>query len=267
MTRIEAEGDEELSAKGYGPALVAKRSRARADQLTTLVSLQDKRSETLGRSGRAQVLVQRAEIAKIDAEAQLRRAQLGALKVRAGIDGVLQRLGDEQPLRVGQHVAVGAVLARIANQMRLKAEIKIPETQAKDVQLGQATAIDTLNGVIAGRVVRIDPAVQNGTVTVDVAPASALPAGARPDLSVDGTITLERIQDVLYLERPVGVPAGSSAGLFEVIDGGHAARRVPVRLGRSSVDTIEILAGLQVGDEVILSDTSPWDSYDRISLN
>lgn len=264
---IDAEGDEELSAKGYGPALVAKRSRTRADELARLVSLQDQRIETLGQSGRAQLLVQQTEIARLKAQHRQRSAEVEGLKVRAGIDGVLQRLGDEQPLRVGQHVAVGAVLARIANQLKLKAEVRIPETQAKDIGLGQGAVIDTRNGVMAGHVARIDPAVQNGTVTVDVAPDGPLPAGARPDLSVDGTITLERIQNVLYVERPVGVPPESRAGLFKIVDGGRAAIRTPVRLGRSSIDTIEITEGLEVGDQLIISDTSPWDSHDRISLD
>jgi HlyD family secretion protein len=266
VARVEAEGDDELRQKGHGSELVARRSRARAEELAGRVPIEARRLNALGRSGRAQLLVQQAEIAKLRAQAALRRRQLAALEVRAGIAGVLQRIGDEQPLRVGQHVAAGAPLARIANQTRLKAEIKIAETQAKDVQLGQPAAIDTRNGVVAGRVARIDPAVQSGTVTVDVALEGPLPPGARPDLSVDGTITLERLPDVLYVGRPVGVPAEGRAGLFKVTDGGRAAIRVPVRLGRGSADSVEIADGLALGDQVILSDMSPWDAHDRLQL-
>jgi HlyD family secretion protein len=267
VARIEAAGDEALHAAGNGPELNAKRSRAKADELGNRIELEEKRLETLSQSVRAQLVVQDAETARIRAMQMLRRQQLEGLKVRAGIAGVLQRLGDEQPLRIGQHVAAGAPLARIANQSRLKAEIKIAETQAKDVQLGQAAAVDTRNGIIAGKVARIDPAVSNGTVTVDVALQGELPAGARPDLTVDGTITLERLEGVLYVGRPVGVQAEGPARLFKLVEGGAAAVRIPVRLGRSSVDTIEVLEGLGAGDQIIVSDMSQWDSHDRVRLN
>jgi HlyD family secretion protein len=183
------------------------------------------------------------------------------------MDGVLQRLGNlDNPLQVGQQLPPGALVARVANPAKLKAEIKIAETQAKDIQLGQSAEIDTRNGVIPGRVTRIDPAVQNGTVTVDVALEAALPKGARPDLSVDGTIQLERLENVLYVGRPVQGQPDSLAGLFKVVDNGKAAVRVPVKLGRSSVSTIEIANGLQAGDQVILSDMSQWDALDRVRL-
>ena len=267
VARIEAEGDEKLHADGNGPDLNAKRSRAKADQLGQRIEVEDQRLTTLAQSARAQLTVQDAETARIRALQRLRREQLTGLQVRAGIAGVLQRLGDEQPLRIGQHVAAGAPLARIANQTKLKAEVKIAETQAKDVQLGQIAAIDTRNGIVAGRVARIDPAVQNGTVTVDVALDGPLPAGARPDLSVDGTITLERLDNVLYVGRPVGVQGDGPARLFKLIDGGAGAIRVPVRVGRTSVDTIEVIEGLSAGDQIIVSDMSQWDAHERLGIN
>jgi HlyD family secretion protein len=197
----------------------------------------------------------------------LRQRQLAALEVRAGITGVLQRLGDERPLQVGQQLAVGANIARIANPEKLKAEIKIAETQARDIQFDQRALIDTRNGTVAGHVVRIDPAVQNGTVTVDVKLDAPLPRGARPDLSVDGTITLERLEDVLYVGRPVNGQAESQVGLFKVVDGGKRAVRVPVKLGRTSVTSIEVTHGLEVGDQIILSDMSQYDGHEQIRLN
>jgi HlyD family secretion protein len=185
------------------------------------------------------------------------------LKVRAGVDGVLQQL----PVQAGQRVPVGTNLARVANPSRLKAEVKIAETQAKDIQFGQPATIDTRNGVIPGRVVRIDPASQNGTVTVDVSLEGPLPKGARPDLSVDGTIELERLDDVLYVERPAFGQEKTTVSLFKVVEERKGAVRVKVKLGRSSVNFIEVLEGLKVGDQVVLSDMSAWDAYDRIRLN
>ena len=183
------------------------------------------------------------------------------------MDGVLQRLGDAtNPLQIGQQLATGALVARVANPARLKATIKIAETQARDMQLDQPAEIDTRNGIIPGHVVRIDPAVENGTVAVDIALDGSLPKGARPDLSVDGTIQLERLENVLYVGRPVQGQPGSQVGIFKLVDGGQGAVRVPVNLGRSSVSTIEIVQGLQVGDQVILSDMSQWDAHDRVRL-
>jgi HlyD family secretion protein len=267
--RLEADGDEQLRARGFGPELSARRSRAKVEALAARLALEHRRLEISQRSGRARLQGQDAEIARVCAQHQLRRAEVDGLTVRAGIDGVLQRLGDEQPLRVGQLLAAGAALARIASQTRLKAEIKIPETQAKDVQLGQAATIDTRNGVVKGHVSRIDPSVQNATVTVDVELEEGLPAGARPDLSVDGTILLERLDGVLVVGRPVAFEAHAhaEARLFKLVDGGRGAVRVPVHLGRSSIDSVEITAGLLPGDQIILSDMSPWDSHDRIRLH
>jgi HlyD family secretion protein len=264
VARIEADGDESLFRSGNGPDLNARRSRAKATELANRIELEETRLSTLAEAAKAQLVVQDADTARIRALQRLRHSELEGLKVRAAISGVLQRLGDEQPLRIGQHVDAGAPLARIANQTRLKAEVKIAETQAKDVQLGQAASIDTRNGVVAGKVTRVDPAVQNGTVTVDVA-LGELPAGARPDLTVDGTITLERLDDVLYVSRPVGAQSEGPARLFKLVDGGSAVR-VGVRLGRSSVDTLEIREGLSAGDQIIVSDMSQWDAHSRIRI-
>jgi HlyD family secretion protein len=192
----------------------------------------------------------------------LKRSQLEGLHVRAGIYGVLQVV----PVEVGQHVTPGTNLARVADPKKLKAEIKIAETQAKDVGIGQKASIDTRNGVVKGLVSRIDPSVQNGTVTVDVQITDPLPQGARPDLSVDGTIELENLKDVLYVGRPVHGQSDSTIGIFKLVDDGSEAVRVNVKLGKSSVNTVEILQGLKPGDKVILSDMSAWDAFDRIRL-
>jgi len=192
----------------------------------------------------------------------LRQSQAEALHVRAGIDGVLQLL----PVDVGQNVAVGTNLARVADPKKLKAEIKIAETQAKDITIGQNATVDTRNGIVKGHVIRIDPSVVNGTVTVDVGIDDPLPLGARPDLSVDGTIELENLKDVLYVGRPVHGQSDSTISLFKVMADDSDAVRVNVKLGRSSVNTVEILQGLQVGDKVVLSDMSQWDNVDRIRL-
>jgi HlyD family secretion protein len=265
IARIEADGDEALFRSGNGPDLNARRSRAKASELTSRIQVEESRLATLVESAKAQLVVHDAETARVQALQRLRHRELDGLKVRAAIAGVLQRLGDEQPLRIGQHVAAGAPLARIANQTRLKAEVKIAETQAKDVQLGQPASIDTRNGVVQGRVTRIDPAVQNGTVTVDVALTGALPAGARPDLTVDGTITLQHLDDVVYVSRPVGSPAEGPAHVFKLVEGGFAVR-VPVLLGRGSVDTIEVREGLAAGDQIIVSDTSAFEAHARIRI-
>jgi HlyD family secretion protein len=185
------------------------------------------------------------------------------LKVRPGIRGVLQQV----PVAVGQQVTPGVNLARVAQPEHLKAELRIAETQAKDVDINQRASIDTRNGIVEGRVMRIDPAVQDGTVTVDVELVSELPRGARPDLSVDGTIEIERLEDVLFVGRPAYGQAGTTVSLFRLLADGQTAERVDVTLGKSSVNTIEIVNGLGEGDEVILSDTSAWDDYRKIRLN
>jgi len=207
--------------------------------------------------------VQQAKVEQLRAMAQLRRKQLDALKVRAGIAGVLQQV----PVQVGQRVTPGATLAKVAQPEHLKAQLNIPETQAKDVQIGQPASIDTHNGVIAGKVMRVDPAVQNGTVTVDVRLEGTLPKGiVRPDLSVDGTIDLERLTNLLYVGRPAFGQEKDKIGIYRLDADGKTATRVDVKLGRTSVNAVEILAGLKEGDQVILSDMSRWEKYDRIRL-
>ncbi len=264
---IEAEIDQKLLALGLIPELAAKKSHAHAEELESRHLLEKHRLEISAKSAKAQIVVQEAELSKLRKQHQLKQQQVAALQVKAGFEGVLQRVGDDRPLQQGQQLAAGANIARIANPLKLKAEIKIAETQAKDVQHGQMVSIDTRNGLVAGHVVRIDPAVVNGTVTVDVALDGALPKGARPDLSVDGTITLEKLENILYVGRPVNGQSESKVSLFKVVEGGQAAVRIPVQLGRSSVGSIEIINGLQEGDQMILSDMSQWDAHDRVRLN
>jgi HlyD family secretion protein len=211
----------------------------------------------------SQLAVQKAEVDRLRALYLLRRQQLDQLRVRAGNAGVLQQV----PVEVGQRVAPGTNLARVADPQRLKAELRIAETQAKDIQIGQTAAVDTRNGVIPGRVSRIDPAAQNGTVTVDVELQGELPRGARPDLTVDGTVELERLENVIYVGRPAFGQEQSQVSLFKLAADGGEAERVRVTLGRSSVNTIEIKEGLEPGDQVILSDMSAWDAFDRVRLN
>jgi HlyD family secretion protein len=265
--QLEAEVNTALARDGLVPRLVLRQSEARAEEYRKVNEVERERLKISAEAIEAQMAAQRAKVEQHRAQLQLRRKQLDSLKVRAGLDGVLQKLGDLSQLQAGQQLALGANLARVANPARLKAEIRIAETQAKDVQLGQRVTIDTRNGVVEGRVARIDPAVQNGTVTVDVSLSSPLPKGARPDLSVDGTIELERLDDVLFVGRPVNGQPESSVGLFKLTDAGRGAARVPVKLGRSSVSTIEILEGLNVGDQVILSDMSAYDAHSRVRLD
>ncbi|HXJ55481.1 MAG TPA: HlyD family efflux transporter periplasmic adaptor subunit [Verrucomicrobiae bacterium] len=262
-----AEADDILSKRGLVPILTAKQSRAKAVDLQARVEIEEERQRITEESIKAQLAAGEAELEKGRAQLALKRHQLAALQVRAGIDGVLQQIGDTQTLQVGQRISPSATLAKIVQPTHLKAEIRIAETQARDVLIGQVAAIDTRNGVIAGRVVRVDPSVVNGTVTVDVKLEGDLPRGARPDLSVDATIELERLADVLFVGRPVQGQPESTISLFKVIDGGSGAVRVAVKLGRTSVSTVEIIQGLEVGDQVVLSDMSAWDTYERVRLN
>lgn len=267
VARLDAEADAQLAAEKLVDRLTAVRSQTRADQLEQRCELEERRLVILEDNHRAQLAAQEAELERLRAVLALKRRHLDQLKVRAGIEGVLQRLGDRDQLQVGQQIGAGANLARVANPARLKAEVKVVETQAKDIAIGQTATIDTRNGVIPGRVTRIDPAVQNGTVTVDVALEGPLPKGARPDLSVEGTIELELLQNVIHVGRPVHGQSDSTLGLFKLVKGGREAIRVPVKLGRSSVNTVEILQGLEPGDTIILSDMSQWDAHDRVRLN
>ncbi|MFZ0522382.1 MAG: HlyD family efflux transporter periplasmic adaptor subunit [Candidatus Acidiferrales bacterium] len=254
---------EQLGANGLAPELDVKTAQVQAEELAKENDLAQKEVETFQASIAAQLAVQEATVNEKRAMYELKKTQVDELHIRPGIDGMLQELDVE----VGQKVTMGTVLARVAQPTHLKAQLKIAETQAKDVLIGQQASVDTHNGIIAGKVTRIDPAVVNGTVTVDVGfDGGLLPPGARPDLSVEGTVEIERLTDVLYVERPVHGEANSTVGLFKLTDDGKEATRVQVALGRSSVNTVEILKGLQVGDKVILSDMSAWDNYDRVEL-
>ncbi len=260
---LQAEANATLLTEGLIPELTEKLSRLRADQLENRTQIEVERLEFSKESVKKQLESQRAALDQARALHQLRLSQFEGLQVKAGITGVLQQV----PVEVGQQVTPGTNLARVAQPDRLKAELRINETQAKDIVHGQLAMIDTRNGVVEGKVIRIDPAVQNGTVTVDVALVGELPRGARPDLSVDGTIEIERLDDVLYVGRPTYGQANSTIGLFKIDETGEMAHRIQVQLGKTSVTTVEILNGLRVGDEVILSDTSNWDEYDRIRLD
>ena len=262
QARLQHEVDEKLFNEGIGSDHIRNLSRVKEEQLAIRVQLEGERTRITADSSRARLAAQQAKIDQQKALHQLKKSQLDALHVRAGINGVLQLV----PVEVGQHITPGTNLARVADPKKLKAEIKIAETQAKDVAIGQKATIDTRNGVVNGHVSRIDPSVVNGTVTVDVAISDPLPNGARPDLSVDGTVELEYLKDVLYVGRPVHGQPDSTIGIFKIIDDGSEAVRVNVKLGRSSVNTIEIVQGLKVGDKVILSDMSAWDNFDRIRL-
>jgi HlyD family secretion protein len=262
QAKIQHDVDEKLVKEGLTSQLIEQQSRVKAEQLAIRLQLESERTKIATDSANAKLAAQQAKVEQMKALYGLKESQVQALHVRAGIDGVLQLL----PVDVGQHVTPGMNLARVADPNKLRAEVKIAETQAKDVVPGQKATIDTRNGIVAGHVSRVDPSVINGTVTVDVTIDDPLPPGARPDLSVDGTITLENLKDVLYVGRPVHGQSDSTIELFKLDANGSQAQRVNVKLGRSSVNTIEILDGLKVGDRVILSDMSAVDQYDRIKL-
>ena len=263
QAKIQHEVDAKLVAEGLAADVTERLSRVKEQQLAIRVQLEGERTKVAVDSAKARLAAQQAKIDEQNALYQLKKSQVDALHVRAGIDGVLQLV----PVEVGQHVTPGTNLARVADPKKLKAEIKIAETQAKDVVIGQTASVDTRNGIVTGHVSRVDPSVQNGTVTVDVQFDGLLPDGARPDLSVDGTVELENLKNVLYVGRPVHGASQSTISLFRLTPDGSEAVRTNVKLGRSSVNTVEILDGLQVGDRVILSDMSQWDNYDRIRLH
>jgi HlyD family secretion protein len=262
QARLQHEVDEKLFNEGIGSDHIRNLSKVKEEQLAIRLKLESERTAVAADSAKARLAAQQAKIDEQKALYELKKSQVDALHVRAGIDGVLQLV----PVEVGQHVTPGTNLARVADPKKLKAEIKIAETQAKDVVIGQTATVDTRNGIVTGHVSRVDPSVQNGTVTVDVQFEGLLPDGARPDLSVDGTVELENLKNVLYVGRPVHGASQSTISLFKLTPDGSEALRTNVKLGRSSVNTVEILDGLQVGDRVILSDMSQWDNYDRIRL-
>jgi HlyD family secretion protein len=240
-----------------------KLSKSSADELATRFGIEQERGKSLAASLEAQLAAKETSVTQLKAMLQLRRDQLAALKVRAGVAGTLQQV----LVQSGQQVAAGTNVAIVVQPRKLKAELKVPETQAKDVQIGQTASVDTRNGVIAGKVSRIDPSVREGSVVVDVRLEGALPQGARPDLSVDGTIQIEKLENVAYLGKPTNASENGITELFRVTPDGKEAVRVKVKLGRSSVNVIEVLEGLQVGDRVILSDMAQYDGYDRVRLN
>ncbi len=258
----DADQNRELKKIGVVSDSALKTSLNKEKELATRFQLEQDRIAESTKAIETQLAVQQSTIDQKKALAQLRHRQKDALRVRAGIPGVLQELS----VQVGQRAAQGAILAKVVQPEHLKAELKIPETQAKDIVVGQKASIDTHNGVVEGTVTRIDPAVQAGTVTVDVKLDGPPPKGARPDLSVDGTITLERLDNVLYVGRPAFGQEKSTVGMFRIDPDGKTATRVPVEMGRSSVNTIEIMRGLKEGDQVILSDMSRWDNQDHIKL-
>jgi HlyD family secretion protein len=257
-----AAADSNLVAQNLISTAEAGRSGDQAEEMTARLAIEEKRLEILSNNMKEQLDVQQAQVERLRAIAAFQRRQVESMVVRAGASGVLQEL----PMQVGQWAISGATLAKVVRPEKLKAVLRIPETQAPDVTIGQPAAIDTRNGIVKGHVVRMDPASQNGTVTVDVTLDGTLPKGARPDLSVDGTIELERLNDVLHVGRPAYGQANSTVGIFRMVPGTAEAERVQVGLGRSSVNTIEVLRGLNEGDVVILSDMSRWDAVDRVRV-
>ena len=268
QAKLKAEVNAQLFKDGLVSELDLRLSKVTAEQAGTKNTIEQKRYAFIKDSTAPQLAVKQAEVERLRDEAKQRHDELDALTVRAGMNGVLPLLGTQTtPVDVGTQVTTGTNLARVADPTKLKAEIRVAETQAKDILIGQSAEIDTRNGVVSGKVSRIDPSVQNGTVTVDVSIAGKLPKGSRPDLSVDGTIELERLDNVVYVGRPAFGQENSQVGIFKLDEDKVYANRTQVKFGRSSVNTIEVVNGLQPGDWVILSDMSPYDANDRIKLN
>jgi len=278
QAQLTAERDVQLTKLGLQSELVTKLSTAKAEELKSSWALAKDQLDISNQSIDAQLAAQKVNIENLQAQFALKQKQVDQLTVQAPVNGVLTALGagtsqaaatsgSTTQLEVGQRVTPGTILAKISQPSHLKATLKIPETQAKDVAIGQEASIDTRNGIIPGRVERIDPAVTNGTVDVDVKLLGALPDYVRPDLSVDGTITIRNLANVLYVGRPVIGQQDQKVGLFKLDQDGKGASRVTVSLGTASVNTIEILGGLNEGDQVILSDMSTWDAHNRIRLD
>lgn len=263
QAKLQSDTDKALYDLGVISGMAYKNSKSKADELTTRNNIEGERLDINQKAIESQLAQQQAKVDQMRVLAELKQKQLEALRVRAGIEGVLVDL----PLQVGQHVTPGTMLAKVIQPDHLMAELKIAETQARDVQIGEPAVVDTHNGTVSGEVMRVDPAVQNGTVTVDVKLTGELPKGARPDLSVDGTIDLERLENVLFVGRPAFGQENSTISLFKYDPDGKGAVRVPVKVGRASVNSIQILEGLREGDTVILSDMSRYDNTDRIRLD
>jgi len=263
QAKMERQTNDQLNKNGLIATLQYKTSQVKEEELANRHQIEEKRLQFARDSIEPQLASKQAAVDQANQLAKLKLDQVEALHVKAGMAGVLQQL----PVQIGQRVKVGDNLARVADPSKLKAQIKIAETQAKDIQPNQQATIDTRNGIAKGHVKRVDPAVEQGTVTVDIAFDEELPKGARPDLSVDGTIELERLDNVIYVGRPAFGQENNTVGMFKLVAGSNEAVRTPVKLGKSSVNTIEIISGLNPGDQVILSDTSAWDSHERIRLN
>jgi HlyD family secretion protein len=263
QAKMERQTNDQLAKNGLVADLVYKTSKIKEEESQKSDEIEQKRLAFARDSIEPQLASKQAAVDQAKQLAKLKTDQVEALHLRAGMSGVLQQL----PVQIGQRVKIGDNLARVADPTKLKAQVKIAETQAKDIQVGQKAVIDTRNGTANGHVTRVDPAVEQGTVTVDVAFDEPLPKGARPDLSVDGTVELEHLNDVIYVGRPAFGQENNTVGMFKLVNGSSEATRTPVKLGKSSVNTIEILSGLQPGDQVILSDTTAWDAHERIRLN
>lgn len=257
-----ARADEELGRRGFLSELEQGQTLGRERELRGRLAFERKRLDALARGMTAQLAAQKAQIERLRSIADFKREEVERLRVRAGVDGVLQELSLEQ----GQSVAAGALLGKVVRPDRLKAVVRIPETQTRDLQIGQTASIDTRNGEVAGHVTRIDPAARAGSVHVDVALDGPLPPGARPDLNIEGTIELERLASVVFVGRPAVGQPGTTVSLFKLDPDGNGAERTQVQLGRSSVANVEVLSGLREGDQVILSELSQWDEVDRIRL-
>jgi HlyD family secretion protein len=261
-SRLQAEAEADLNKKGIISDINYRRTQLTTDSLKVRVEIEKERASKFASTMQAQLAADRARIEQLQNTANLRERQADALSVKAGIAGVLQQV----PVQEGAQVLAGANLARVAVPNVLMAELRIAETQAKDITLGLKVAVDTRNGIVEGTVMRIDPAVIEGSVQVDVDLIGALPEGARPDLWVDGTIEIELLSDVIYVGRPAFGQTGATTTLFRIDPQSGLATRVPVRLGRASVNLMEVVQGLKPGDQVILSDTSQWDRNDRLRL-
>jgi HlyD family secretion protein len=258
---MQADVNEQLAAQRLVSELVLKQSKLDAEQLAVRNRIAQQQLAHTSESKSARLAERQSQVDQARAFMALKAREVDALRVRPGVAGILQVV----PVDVGQQVTPGTNLARVINPSRLMAEVKVPETQAKDVQIGQRATIDTHNGMVDGHVTRVDPSVQNGTVTVDVALDGTLPSGSRPDLSVDGTIELERLDNVLYVGRPAFGDENTSTTLFKMQPDGTAVR-VDVKFGRSSVNSLEIVSGIREGDQVVLSDMSAWNEVDRVHI-
>ena len=260
---MDAAADEQMAKNGFIPSIQLQRSKLRADTAAERKRMEEERLHNTEKTLAVRLEMQQSEVQRRQTMAALRRAEATGLTIRAGVNGVLQ----EVPVEVGQRIAPGTNLARVVDPTRLKAQLQIAETQVKDIVIGLKAEVDTRNGVTRGRVTRIDPAARNGTVAVDVAFEGELPRGARPDMSVDGTIELERLDNVMYVGRPAFGQDQARISLFKLSPDRAAAVLVPVELGASSVNTVEVRRGLDVGDCVVLSDMSAWSRYDRLRIS